>query len=320
MGRGRARGRRCLAFASLAILVACSGPDTDDESAKSCGTGTERLAVARNEPSDSSHPQVWIEGSVVDPELLTEDWYATRPSFSPDGRQVAVTKALGIYEGAGPKSTDIWIVDTDGRRERRLTTGVAKDFYDHAAWSPDGERIAVSHTSPGGGSGIELIPVKTGNNTGATAAPVIPTGTAPAWAPTGQELAYVRGVPGPALRAEIRVVDLDDGSDRLVGEVTAPVTTLDWSPDGRTLLASASPFFGSAHAIDVDSGEVTDLGDLGFARWSGDGRRVYFMDGSGTLKVGSFGDGGISDSRSLGTESGYVFPHQGLAVDRCNRP
>lgn len=71
-----------------------------------------------------------------------------RPTWSPDGRFVAVTaRDWG--------STDVYIVTADGRRALLLTTNEGFDGY--PAWSPDGRRIAVVSVRDGGLPGIWLV-------------------------------------------------------------------------------------------------------------------------------------------------------------------
>jgi hypothetical protein len=53
-------------------------------------------------------------------------------SFSPDGRYL-------VHDTIGEAQEDIWIVDLDNSRQRRLTSD---NFYDRTpAWSPDGKEI-----------------------------------------------------------------------------------------------------------------------------------------------------------------------------------
>jgi Tol biopolymer transport system component len=55
------------------------------------------------------------------------------PAWSPDGRRLAV-----VIEDVG--GTDVWTLEADGSRARRVTTGPAVERAPR--WSPDGRTIA----------------------------------------------------------------------------------------------------------------------------------------------------------------------------------
>jgi len=58
------------------------------------------------------------------------------PRFSHDGTRVAYH--LDAKEGKG-----VWVVDLDGRNRRRVYANEGDSFVEHAAWSPDGTRLAA---------------------------------------------------------------------------------------------------------------------------------------------------------------------------------
>ncbi|MGB5013903.1 MAG: hypothetical protein WBO68_07705, partial [Pyrinomonadaceae bacterium] len=94
------------------------------------------------------------------------------PAYSPDGTKLA-------FQSGG----DIWIINTDGTNERRLT---GPNYYDSGpAWSPDGTKIIFSK----GGSGISVI------NIDGTSELALTNGIgdrAPSWSNDGTKIAYVR--------------------------------------------------------------------------------------------------------------------------------
>ena len=103
-------------------------------------------------------------------ELVKNDYTASDPQWSPDGRSIAYTSAPTPKADDGSLS-DIWIVDVDSKRQRKL---VDNDGPDNAPrWSPDGRTIAyltrdaksgqlgqsrLSVISSEGGSPRELAP------------------------------------------------------------------------------------------------------------------------------------------------------------------
>lgn len=77
------------------------------------------------------------------------------PTWSPDGQQIAFLSTLG---GAW---YDVYVMDTDGRNVRRLTTDSPLQSATQLAWSADGNYLLYGVSSWGGGSDIFLINVPT---------------------------------------------------------------------------------------------------------------------------------------------------------------
>ena len=104
-------------------------------------------------------------------QLTTGSRPATLPAFSPEGAHVVFTRL-----GSG-----LFVVDVDGTGLRRLTSG-GRDS--HAAWSPDGTRIAFLrpfrtdwrvYVVPAGGGAARRLPLA-------------PPAGRPSWAPGGKHL------------------------------------------------------------------------------------------------------------------------------------
>ena len=141
----RMRGRRvavCAALAGLG-LGACSD-EGDGASSHGCGGDTPVVAFDH----DTTDPDRGIGGGVPevsvvsadgDIEMVTGSWVASQATFSPDGQHLVVVKAEGDYESAGPDSTTLWVMSTDGSEPRELTRGDVLD--EDPDWSTDGSSI-----------------------------------------------------------------------------------------------------------------------------------------------------------------------------------
>src|SRR5262245_46026799 len=99
-----------------------------------------RLAIVSER---SGRSQIWVvdvaSGSI---ERLTEvAGEASGPSWSPDGTRIAFV-ATDADESAGGRTArrHVWIVDADGRGQRRITDGDTD--HDLPSWHPAGDRIA----------------------------------------------------------------------------------------------------------------------------------------------------------------------------------
>jgi len=143
------------------------------------------------------------------------------PSFSPDGRQLAVT--LGGVDG----NLDIYILDINTRQARQLTTHRAIDT--EASWSPDGKTIYFT-SDRSGGPQIYRVPVD-----GGTPERVTFEGSynaRPRLSPDGSKLAMVHLDRG---NYRIAVMDLQR-KDLLVLSTGAQDESPSFAPNGDTLI------------------------------------------------------------------------------------
>jgi Tol biopolymer transport system component len=133
---------------------------------------------------------------------------ASPPSWSPDGRMLALSGSLGARSG-------LYVVARDTGRLRRVAPGDVR----FAAWSPDGKRIAYADAvstalaGPGGGriTRLRAPPARL------------------AWSPDGRRIAYTSG-------CSVGIVSVNaTGAAPALTACPAEVetSTPSWSPSGR---------------------------------------------------------------------------------------
>jgi Tol biopolymer transport system component len=309
----------CVALVGLG-LGACSDGDADVASSGGCDGGAPVLAFD-HETTDPDRgigggvPEVSVVSAGGEIEMITGSWVASQATFSPDGDQLVVVKAEGDYESAGPSSTGLWVMGTDGSEPRELTGGDVLD--EDPDWSPDGSSIAFSRGVYEGGrfvSSIVTVPADPSGEGEPTE--LLTVGgdqlDRPVWSPDGQRIAFVRSVyRGTSGDTETTVWTMaaDGTGARPLVELPG-AATLDWHPDGSSLLVDADGQEQETYLVDASSGRARLLGTgADLARWSPDGRSVFYFEfgGRGTpaegeiwsLVEGRIEDGALVEDRTV---------------------
>ena len=123
--------------------------------------------------------------------LTDNDFYDTHPSWSPDGERIAfISRRAGHFIGEFGLSSEIYVMDADGKNTRRLTNNRKTDVS--PSWSSDGKRIVFSSYRDGNAE-IYVMDNDGGNQQKLTNNPPHTNG-GPAWfgpafavAPTGKK-------------------------------------------------------------------------------------------------------------------------------------
>jgi len=187
-----------------------------------------------------------------------------QPRFSPDGSQLAFT----VGEGYSGVSGDVWVYTLSSESLSRLTFG-GNDLY--PLWTPDGRDLAyLTYTSEAS------IFVKAADG-GSAEEPLTPPDLAPIFpesiSPDGRSLAYTR-ISGTA---DIYLITQGEEARLFEEKASCP----SFSPDGRWI-AYASPGSGtsSIYVRPVEGDGKWQVSPYlgGYPRWSGDGRRLYYID------------------------------------------
>jgi TolB protein len=177
---------------------------------------------------------------------------ASPPSWSPDGRRLAVSGSIGGSAG-------LYVVGRDTGRLRRVATREAR----FAAWSPDGQRIAYSDevsaalAVPGRGRIARL--------------PAPPARLA--WSPDGRRIAYASGCSVGTVSVTARGAAPPLGLCPSELETSMP----SWSPDGRRIAYSVCrrPVC-SIFVVPVSGAEGVQITGGRDPAWSPNGRLIAY--------------------------------------------
>ena len=285
------RGRRvavCAALAGLG-LGACSDQG-DGTISQGCG-GDAPVVAFDHETSDPDRgigggvPEVSVVSADGGVEMVTGSWVASQATFSPDGQRLVVVKAEGDYESAGPGSTTLWVMSTDGSEPRELTRGDVLD--EDPDWSTDGSSIVFVRAYYDGERyirSIAMAPAEGGNPAELFSAGEDPLDQ-PVWSPDGQTIAFVRSVYTQSGDVATTVWTMAaDGSDAQPLAELPHIASLDWHPDGTTLLVDSDFHEQETYLVDAGTGQAELLASgAELATWSPDGSSAYYFRNAGSV-------------------------------------
>src|SRR5262249_37069625 len=106
-------------------------------------------------------------------QLTSDQINAVEPAWSPDGSTIAFAR-LGRKGG-------IYLIDADGTKLRRLTTGGGEP-----AWSPDGSQLAFIRNNPS--TRFTSLFVIATDGSGERQLPCPVAASEPAWSPDGRQI------------------------------------------------------------------------------------------------------------------------------------
>jgi Tol biopolymer transport system component len=193
--------------------------------------------------ADGSHPRNLTQNPAND----------EMPSWSPDGKRIVFTRALGM-SGKWP-NRKLFVMGADGSNVRQLTFGGDPDWA--PAWSPDGAQIAFSSTRETRWNRIWIV-----NAGGGDPYPVTRDGwndMTPSWSPDGRRLLFDRRKRYTE-RDTLISVNRDGTDEKVVnpdlsGDLRADYYA-DYSPDGRKVVFGRE---GEIVSVDLATGASTRL-------------------------------------------------------------
>ncbi len=290
----RGLSRRSL-LARAATLVglagaACSGATLDDGvSAGSTPGGPKEASESGNgaAPLPAALPGrllyvgdadiwVWEKGTA---RKLTGDRISRQPSWSPDGRRIALVK-LDV------SSSDIWVMDADGANSRQLTHNASRivtqnNWAFRPIWWPDGSKLLYLSEETTNDLMLWQLSLDGRSHRPFLVVPDMEGGLdMPSFSPDGRQLALV-SYRGPGLRSQVWTYTLPSGPWRQLTESAEGAYDPAWSPDGtRIAYTQRSQGRNDVWIMDADGSHPQPVTGNGASRapcWSPDGQYLGFI-------------------------------------------
>jgi Tol biopolymer transport system component len=288
----------CSLFLCLTAVLAIAGtaqgnvtpPGTNGKIAFSSDRDNLGLGDCQDVNTDAFDNRCGFEIYTMNPDgsglarLTNNTWKDDKPSWSPDGTQIAFESRRNCAGAANDPSSNadgncfsnIFVMDSAGGNVRQLTFD--SDSATHPTWSPDGTKIAFESLADGKRS----IWVMQADGLGVrrlTDAAGAASDSSPAWSPDGSRIAFASDRDG---NPEIYVVGVDGtGAKRLTNNPAADGFPA-WSPDGaRLAFLSDRDGQPGVWAMAADGSAAARLvsgpaSAVARPAWSPDGRSVAF--------------------------------------------
>jgi TolB protein len=215
---------------------------------------------------------------------------ATRSNTADRGASHIAFVRTGTH--ANPDLGDIYVMNTDGSRQRNLTRDPA--FYSDPVWSPNGGRIAFAaqkRVRRNGSAWATNIYVMAAEGTGLRQLTRTPWSDDPVWSPDGRRIAFLRHFGYPPGRSddhlsEVYVMNADGSAKRRLTHDRLEESALAWSRRNTLAFVRAPRLEPEAHtgaeiiAVNPDGRDKRQLThnrlEEGTLSWSPDGRKLAF--------------------------------------------
>jgi Tol biopolymer transport system component len=224
---------------------------------------------------------VWIDPSGKQLATLGDQANYGLGRLSPDGRMVVISRE----DHADSSKNDLWLMEVQRGIFSRLTFHPAVAYT--AAWSPDGNRLAISAF----GTKVQIMPAN-GSGTPVSVSDE-QVSTVRDWSPDGHTLLVQ--VQNSSTGMDVMSLPVSDKPQAVTPVLNSQFDELAprFSPDGRWLAYISNesgrgevyvvPFPGPGGRWQISNNGVT-MGLSGAAiAWSRDGKQLYFRDAAGPL-------------------------------------
>ena len=303
--------RRTLVLLLLAVCGCGSSPRIVVVSPQANIVFTSSRALSGVDQANSA-TNIWLTdstGAILKPLTALTNGSSASPAWSPSGDKIAF-ESFRTLDGSNVAipAANIWVMNADGSNAMPLTRVTAETVSSiHAAWSPDGTKIAYDSTRAldGRNAAITNVNIWIMNADGTGGVPLTllrataASSVSPVWSPDGKKILYTssRALSGFDAAIPVRniwVMNSDgSGSQPLTTLTAASSSNPAWSPDGTKIAFMSARALDGSNAVGAaniwvmnadGSGatpltRITTIYDLTTVSpvWSPDGRKIAYV-------------------------------------------
>ena len=246
----------------------------------------ERIVFSSNRDGNSEIYAMNADGTGVS-RLTNHSGSDYSPAWSPDRQRIAFTSNRSGED-------EIYVMNADGTGVSRLTYGTGGSYQvvppgmSQPAWSPDGQRIAVSWNK--WGDNLYWIHVMNADGTNVSQLSNGIVDSSPSWSPDGQRIAFESVASYSPGTADIYVVNADGSNLTRLTTHDGHDETPAWSPDGERIAFTSWRNGGvDIYIMNADGSNQTRLTDGREPAWSPDGQRIAFSSNRDIYAVNADG-------------------------------
>jgi dipeptidyl aminopeptidase/acylaminoacyl peptidase len=296
------------------ITASAASPATHAEGNVAWSPDSQRIAFLSDD-AKSGQLQLYLAsangGQAT--KLTSVKGFLNTPSFSPDGKTIAVlftenaTRASGPLVAETPETGEIKdsffeqrlaLVDVATHKLRQITP--ADTYIYEYEWSPDGQRFAVTAALGNGDNNwwiAELYTVDAANGLMISIHKPAFQIANPVWSPDGKQIAFIHGLMSDEglTGGDISVISATGGEAKNVTpDMKASASWIGWTPEGKILFGKYISGDSGVSILDPASGEISPV-------WRG-AERIYTGSGTtgATLSLGKDGKTSAIIRSSLG--------------------
>ena len=250
------------------------------------------LVYRREEQLRRLSTLVWVDRQGTITPLVDTPRDYVYPALAPDGKRLAVVIATENKENP----SDVWVYDIERESLTRLTSDDGWDIF--PVWTPDGLRVTYASGKDGDSMDIMWEPAD-GAGEAEKLTESSPNQWPSSWSPDGKVLVFTKW--SEKTEGDIWFLRLEgDRKPEVFLQTAANEQAPRFSPDGRWLAYTSNesgkyevfvrPFPGGDRKWQISNGASTS------ARWSADGKELFYLQGDKTMMAVAVSSEGSSFS------------------------